>query len=134
MQLKLTTDYAIRILIYMAEKQSLVTSIEIADNMAIPQNYILKIMSKLRNNGLVTAQNGLGGGFILAKKPEDITLYDVISLMEKTIKMNRCLESDGHCSRCATKHCPVHKYFEEMQRKWENHLESTTIASLLDDR
>lgn len=131
MQLKVTTDYAVRTLLYLAEKKGQATAGEIAKDLAIPKNYVPKIMESLREEKLVHSQSGVNGGYSLAKRPEDISVFQVLNLMESTVKMNRCLEDDHYCSRCATKHCAVHRLFDEMQTEMETKLKSTTIATLL---
>ncbi len=53
MQLNVTTDYAIRIILYLALRKEITTSKEIAAAMSIPQNYVLKITHKLVEAGLI---------------------------------------------------------------------------------
>ena len=98
MQLKNTTDYAIRIVCHLAMHSETVTTSELASELKVPGSYIPKITKKLKDANIITASEGLKGGYSLAKKPEDISLYDIISATEVTMKINRCLEKDGFCS------------------------------------
>ena len=131
MQLNVTTDYAIRTVLYLAIKDELATANEIATAMGIPQNYVLKITSKLVAAGIIKRIVGAKGGFLLAKKQTEISLYEIINVLEATTKLNRCLEADKYCSRFATENCPVRAFYCELQGLLENKLQATTIASLL---
>ena len=102
MQLKNTTDYAIRIVCHLAMQSDTVTTSELANELKVPGSYIPKITKKLKEANIIIASEGIKGGYSLAKKPEDISLFDIISATEVTMKINRCLEKDGFCSRNAT--------------------------------
>ena len=65
MQLKLTTEYAIRIALYLAEQNGVCTSKEIAEYTQISPNYVLKILRVLAKASLVQNHIGVYGGFSL---------------------------------------------------------------------
>ena len=90
MQLKLTTEYAIRIALYLAEQNGVCTSKEIAEYTQISPNYVLKILRVLAKASLVQNHIGVYGGFSLCKHPRDITLLDIVSSTESTIKISYC--------------------------------------------
>ncbi len=133
MQLKLTTDYAVRALMYLAENGGVVPIAEIAEAMDIPEKYLNRIGLALRNEGLIVTHRGQYGGYSLGRPPENIRLYDVVLLVEGTVVLNRCLEEEGYCGRGAMRYCSVHKCYSVMQRKWENFLRGVTIAILLEE-
>lgn len=93
MQLNITTDYAIRIVSYLAIRGELVNSETIASVMGIPRGYVLKITKKLVRAGIAARVIGAQGGFLLDKGPEKISLYEIINIMEPTTRLNRCLEA-----------------------------------------
>ncbi|RHJ60023.1 RrF2 family transcriptional regulator [[Ruminococcus] lactaris] len=131
MQLNITTDYAIRIVYYLALKEETITASELASVLKIPVNYISKITKKLKAAEIVQACEGIKGGYALMKKPGMISLFDIVSSMEVTMKINRCLEPDGFCSRNATDYCNVHKALLNVQKTYEDALKSVTIADLI---
>lgn len=131
MQLNITTDYAIRIVLYLAIRGELVNSESIASAMGIPPSYVLKVMKKLVLAGIVGRVIGAQGGFLLAKRTEKISLYEIINLMEPTTKFNRCLEEDKYCSRFATENCPVRFFYSGLQKLLETKLQEMTVADLL---
>ena len=71
MQLKITTDYAIRIVYYLACRSEVITASELAYELKIPESYIPKITKKLKEANIITACEGIKGGYSLAKKTED---------------------------------------------------------------
>lgn len=131
MQLKITTDYAIRIVYYLACRSEVITASELAYELKIPESYIPKITKKLKDANIITACEGIKGGYLLSRKPEDISLFDIISSTEITMKINRCLEEDGFCSRNATDYCSVHKTFLKVQKLYEDSLREVKISDMI---
>lgn len=91
MQFKVTTDYAIRTVLYLATKNEVITSGEISQAMGIPQKYLIKLLGELRQHKLVRVHMGVKGGYTLNKSPQDISLFDIVEITESTVKINRCL-------------------------------------------
>lgn len=135
MQLNLKTDYAIRTLLYLATKNSTASSTEISEQMVIPKSMISEFAVPLQRAGILTTQRGAGGGFALGRDPVNISLHEVINLLEGTTRINRCLEEedDHKCSRNATATCPVRKFYVQVQSYLEQAFRDKTIASLLED-
>lgn len=133
MQLNISTDYAIRIVDYLALNGDTATSSEISGQMGIPQSVIATLATPLQKAGLLSTQRGSGGGFTLCRRPEDISLHEIVNLMEGTTRINRCLEPDGFCSRKGTASCSAHRFFLREQEKLERSFREMTIAKLLSD-
>lgn len=131
MQINITTDYAIRILLclYLQEENSTVTSSIIAEKMGIPLNYMAKIVRKLKDNNLIKVQRGQYGGYTLGDKGGNISLYDIMEIMEPE-KLNRCLEEDHFCSRNAYGNCPVCSFYSAVQEKWDFFRKEMTLNVL----
>jgi transcriptional regulator, Rrf2 family len=131
MQLNITTDYAIRIVSYLAIRGELVNSETIASVMGIPRGYVLKITKKLVRAGIAARVIGAQSGFLLDKGPEKISLYEIINIMEPTTRLNRCLEEDKYCSRFTTENCPVRFFYSGLQKLLETKSQEMTVADLL---
>jgi len=115
LQLNVTTDYAIRIVLYLAMKDRVVNSGEIAEAMGIPPTYIMKITRKLKHANILSEKRGVDGGFVLSSAPDQLTLLDIVGALEKTVNINRCLEEDEYCSRNAVSFCTVRKLLVRLQ-------------------
>ena len=85
MKLSVKVDYACRVLAQLARHHGegrLAHIDELARTEAVPANYLVQILSELRNGGLITSRRGKQGGYVLARPPEKITLYDIVKLIE----------------------------------------------------
>ena len=111
MQFNVTTDYAIRTVLYLGQCKKRASTTEIAKEMGIPRGYLEKVLSKLKKAEYISANLGTKGGYSLNKSLKEITLGDVIRIMENTTKINRCLEQDNFCNRNAADFCAVRKYY-----------------------
>ena len=130
MQLNVTTDYAIRIVLYLAIKEKVVNSSEIAEAMGIPPSYITKIARALKGADILRERRGVDGGFVLNRAPEELTLLDIVGALEKTVSINRCLEEDEYCSRSAVSFCNVRKLLVRLQAELAEGL-SVKISELI---
>ena len=133
MQLKLSTDYAIRMTLYLAMLGKVATAADISTAMAIPKEYIVALAKPLRSAGILCTVRGANGGFALGRAPEQISLHEIVNLVEGTTRINRCLEEDGYCSRNGAATCPVHRFYVHIQSYLDQAFQDKTIASLLED-
>lgn len=131
MQLKNSTDYAIRIVCYLAAQERMVSTSELSRKLNVSANYVPKIAKKLKNAKIVTACEGINGGYMLAKQPENISLMEIISCVEETMAINRCLEEDRFCSRNLEDTCKIHKILLSLQNTYNNKLESVKVSDVI---
>jgi len=85
LKLSVKVDYACRVLAQLARHHGegrLAHIEELARIEAVPANYLVQILSELRNGGLILSRRGKQGGYVLARPPEKITLYDIVRLIE----------------------------------------------------
>ncbi|GAA0090540.1 Rrf2 family transcriptional regulator [Paraclostridium bifermentans] len=127
MQLKFSTDYAIRIVLYLAAREEVVSLEKLAYDIGISQWYILKFCKILNASGIVN----INDGFFLAKDPSQITMFDIIVAMENTIKINICLEENKYFACLERKSCRVRNFYFKLQNDIEASLKSITISELL---
>ncbi|HTJ79571.1 MAG TPA: Rrf2 family transcriptional regulator [Rariglobus sp.] len=101
MKLSVKVDYACRVLAQMAKyhgTDELAHIEQLAEVEAVPANYLVQILSELRNGGLITSRRGKQGGYALARPPAEITLYDIVKLIEgDVLELNAA--GEGHSGR-----------------------------------
>ena len=131
MQLTSTTDYAIRIVCYLAAQRQMISTSELSQELSVPYSYIPKITKKLKQAGIIKACEGIKGGYQIAKQPENISLRDVISCTESTMAISRCLEKEGGCSKNYIACCKVHQILLDLQNIYNNRLESVKISDII---
>ena len=131
MQLTSTTDYAIRIVCYLAAQRQMISTSELSQELSVPSSYIPKITKKLKQAGIIKACEGIKGGYQIAKQPENISLRDVISCTESTMAISRCLEKERGCSKNYIACCKVHQILLDLQNIYNNRLESVKISDII---
>jgi len=82
LKINTSTHYAIRVVQYLAGKNKIVSSTELAGAVNVSQRYLMQIIAKLRDGGLLRPTVGMSGGYALLKAPSVISVYDIIMLME----------------------------------------------------
>ena len=132
MQLNITTDYAIRLLLCLEEVGVKKTGPLIAEEMVIPPKYIVKITTKLRTAKLIGSEHGSQGGYYLMKPLENITLMEELSVMESTVKINRCLEPDAYCSRGGVNRCSIRGFYLALQHEFEEKWLSQRLSGIME--
>ncbi|WP_370636206.1 Rrf2 family transcriptional regulator [Komagataeibacter sp. FNDCR2] len=87
MRLTLHTDYALRVLIYLAQNRDRRVSIhEIAEAYGISHNHLIKVVNHLSHGGVVHARRGRCGGLELAARPQDIIIGSIVRRMETDLR------------------------------------------------
>lgn len=129
MQLTKHTDYAFRILIYLAASdQELCKIQQLADRFDISKSHVMKIVNKLVNKGWVTSLRGKNGGIHLGIAAEEITLDKVVVLMEKTLNPANCTQP--LCTLRSV--CQLKDILLQAQEQYLSHLQQFTLADILD--
>jgi len=128
MRLTKHTDYAFRVLIYLASmpEDRLSTVQEIAEKFDVSRSHIMKIVHKLAGAGLIHASRGQHGGIKLGQPKEAIDLRTVIELMEATLSPVNC--DEPVC--VIKKNCTLKNILFEAQRQFLEHVERYTLADL----
>jgi Rrf2 family transcriptional regulator, iron-sulfur cluster assembly transcription factor len=131
MQLTAKTTYAIRALIDIASSttDSPKPLVKIASNQNITLNFLEQIFADLKRAGIVSAIKGPGGGYLLAKAPDEIALVDVFVAVSEPYHITSC----GNQNSCITGHshkCSSHFFLEDLSNHVINYLRSVSIADL----
>ena len=128
MQITRQADYAIRAVLYVSKlghNQRAATS-QIALEQHIPPSFLAKIISQLSIAGLLQTSRGARGGVTLARKPEEITLLEVVESIDGPIALNECVNDENACS--FGEDCPLRPIWCDAQEDLVNRLKSTNFA------
>jgi Rrf2 family iron-sulfur cluster assembly transcriptional regulator len=120
-------DYAARALLSLALRGSeRPTSVkEIAERTSLPQPYLEQILLSVKGAGLVRSKRGVGGGYVLAYPPEEITLADIVAAVEgPQLPMS---EHPDHCEG----HCILQEVWVGVDDESRRVLEHVTLAELV---
>ncbi|HUR77246.1 MAG TPA: Rrf2 family transcriptional regulator [Acidimicrobiales bacterium] len=127
-------DYASRALLSLAlHDESGPTSVrDIAERTALPQPYLEQILLALKGAGLVRSKRGVGGGYVLARPPAEITLGQIVSAVDGPIVAGDFGEphQDGACDHEGQ--CVLLGVWAEVGRTMRQHLDSYTLEQMVD--
>ena len=112
--------YALRVMLDLAENETgkYIPLKDIALRQNISKKYLEIIVKDLVSGGLLVGASGKGGGYRLCRKPEEYTIYEILSLMEETLSPVACMaDRENHCPRkdiCRT--LPMWTEFDQVVR------------------
>jgi Rrf2 family nitric oxide-sensitive transcriptional repressor len=133
MRLTVFTDYALRVLMFLAlEPKRRVRIREVAEGYGISHNHLMKVVNKLTRAELVEASRGVNGGLILARPAGDITVGEVVRKCEDEIALVECFREDNQC--VITPDCVLAKVFAHALEEFLAILDQYTIADLVSPR
>lgn len=101
MQMTTFSDYAFRVLIYLASRDAPASLSEIAQAYDISRNHLIKAVNVLEKNGWVKTKRGVGGGISLARAPEDIGLAEVLRCTEPSFTLVECFDAEKNTCKIA---------------------------------
>ncbi len=132
MRLSTRSRYAIRALLDLAANggEGPVLVREIAEREDISVRYLEQLLLPLKAANLVRATRGSSGGFTLAKKPDEITLQEVIRIMEGSTGFTECVDDPGICLRADT--CVLREAWVEVTNAANEVLQTTTLQKLVE--
>lgn len=105
-----------------------VPSDELARRVGVPENYLSKLLRRLREEGVVEARRGRGGGFSLARAPGAIALADVVRPFDDTVLGRHCLLGRPECRDDAP--CAAHEEWLEVAGRVRRFFGETTLEDL----
>ena len=99
---------------------------DIADRTGLPQPYLEQILLAVKGAGLVRSKRGVGGGYVLARAPEDITLAEIVAAVEGPL--TTVMGEHDHCEG----HCILQEVWVCVSEETRRYLEQVTLAQLVE--
>lgn len=132
MFITLETDYAVRMVYCLAKENKRLGANEISEKTGVTLRFTLKILRKLVAGGVVRSFKGVYGGYELTRKPEDITLREVVEITDGPIILSRCLGDEYVCSHGTDKgNCFFSHKFHDISKLLADKLGEITFADAL---
>jgi Rrf2 family protein len=129
MKLSNTTEYALRILSFMAmDEKLLYTANDLFDKLQIPYRYLRKQLNFLLKQGLLVSVQGKTGGYQIAKSLNEISLMDIIEATDDTKFENMCFFGFSECP--LTQKCSMHERWGEVRNSTLSLLKTTTLNDI----
>ena len=134
--LKLSTkgQYGVRAIFEIARnyQKGPLTIKEVAKRQSVSVAYLEQLLNKLRKAKLIRSKKGPGGGYILYKKPEEISIGMVLKALEGPVAITQCLDPSAKgCTR--VEGCVARLLWKSLGEQIEHFLETVSLKDLLNE-
>jgi Rrf2 family cysteine metabolism transcriptional repressor len=102
----------------------------ISERQSISEYYLEQLFSSLRKAKLIKSIRGAQGGYVLNRAPEEITIYDVINVLEGPIEVSNCID-DGACNNIDC--CATRLLWKKIKNSIDSVTSSITLKDIVDD-
>jgi Rrf2 family iron-sulfur cluster assembly transcriptional regulator len=136
MRLSTKGRYAVMAMADLARRQTdaerAVALADIATRQEISLSYLEQLFARLRRKGLVKSARGPGGGYRLARAPDETTIAEIVHAVDEPLRATRCVEAKG----CMLKgeRCLTHDLWEDLGQQIETYLASVSLADVIGGR
>ena len=124
--------YGLRILLDLAlndsEKPRMIR--DISESQHISEKYISRLIIELRKAGMVKSIRGSKGGYRISREPKEITLLDVVEVMEGPVSIVDCVSARDCCPRIAS--CVTREIWTELNNQIREALQKITLQEIID--
>ena len=130
MRLTMMTDYAMRLLMYVAQRpERLCTIAEVARAYEVSEAHLMKVTHQLGLNGWIETVRGKGGGMRLAHRPDKINLGAVVRSMESDFQLTECFGTANRCS--LTGACRLNGIMQDALQNFLASFDAHTLADIV---
>ena len=106
-----------------------VSASDIAEKYGLPPPFVGKILHQLKNAGLVSAQQGRGGGYTFSKDPSDVSLRQVLEALGESLDLVSCINVNSDCSLASV--CPTKTMWKTLDKKFKGLLGSLSLSEII---
>ena len=130
MRLSMSSEYAIRCLVFMATAEADLCPVQqLSNRLNIPYKYLGRLMGRLREAGFVESVRGKNGGYRIAKPLIEIRLEQIIETVEGLEDFNRCLLGFERCDE--DNPCPMHEFWSGPKDGIQDMLVNVSLADMV---
>lgn len=110
-----------------------VQTAQLAQKQRLPRKFLEAILNELKRHGLVESKKGRGGGYVLGRKPGDITVGQIVRVLEGPLALTPCVSQTAYrrCDECVDEEtCGIRLAMKEVRDATAHILDNTTLAGL----
>ena len=131
------TEYALMALKFFKDRAavtseqpvSLVSAKDIAEKTHAPFEVIARVLQALSSRGVLRAEYGVSGGYQLVKNLEEISVFELMNILENSNELAKCLGSDSECDLSSK--CTIITPVTVLNTKVQNFYKSISLAEVL---
>ena len=132
-------EYALHSMLVLATQSIPVSVSDLASFQKLPERFLAKLFTRLKQAKLVKATEGIKGGFVLAKAAEDIPVMAILAAVDPGRALFACAEIRGNCALfgaappgwAITGPCRIHAFMEEAEQELHRYLAAKSLADLV---
>jgi Rrf2 family transcriptional regulator, iron-sulfur cluster assembly transcription factor len=106
---------------------------DISERLELSLPYLEQLFMKLRRNGLVQSVRGPGGGYVLGRDADVISIGEIMAAVDEPVKMTRC-EGEGMVGCVAQRRCTTHYLWDALGAHIEQFLATATLGDVVHGR
>jgi Rrf2 family transcriptional regulator, iron-sulfur cluster assembly transcription factor len=130
-----TCKYALRSIIYIGIQDAAGKKVnvrQIASELEVPMQFLSKILQVYVRKGILASLRGPHGGFSFKKDPFEVTLFDIMVVVDGFDLFDQCVIGirPCHCTDSAIKKCPVHNNYDALRSSVAGFFKNETIGSI----
>ncbi len=125
-------EYGLQLLIELGKQKKTISLRQISQQTRMPYRYLNKISHDLKKAELITAKEGKNGGFVLNKKPQQITVKEILSALGESIVLARCL-AHYQCHLDKQFNCPMQTIWHTIKKNIDKDLQKITLKKLINN-
>lgn len=131
MRLSSKSRYAVTSLLDVAmhSGQGPVSLADISRRQNVSLSYLEQLFSKMRKDDLVSSKRGPGGGYLLSRKPEEISVSTIVLSVDEALKVTN---KDAFLGGEAFEPCLTEKLWDELSDEISNYLSNISLAAIID--
>jgi Rrf2 family cysteine metabolism transcriptional repressor len=124
--------YGLRILLDLATHQNEgpVIMREISERQGITEKYLWQVINLLKSAGLVTSVRGAKGGYALAKSPSEVSVLEIISILEGPVVVVDCVDASENCARSSS--CVTREVWKQIEDNLRKTMAGITLQDLVE--
>ncbi len=124
-----TSEYALRILTYMAlNSETQFSAFTLFHELHIPKRYLMRLLADLSKSGFIKATRGRNGGYVFARPLSTIYFSEIIDSVEGLLSFEACVLGNTFCP--VDKPCVMHQLWDKPKRAFLETIKSTSLADL----
>lgn len=124
-----TTEYAFRILSFMAQDEGKLYNVdEIFEKLRIPYRYLRKLMTNLTRSGLIVSIQGKNGGYKISKNTDDLKLLEILNAVDPEYLSGKCFFGFDNCALQIP--CIMHRQWTDIRTNVVTILAGTSLADI----
>ena len=122
--------YGLRFLVELAQRvnEGTVDLKSIAEHQEIPETYLAKLVVPLRNAGIIRSARGAKGGYELARRASEVSVQEVVEVLEGRLSLLECTDHPESCARSAD--CPTLPVWTGLERAVRDYLQGVTVSDV----